>query len=393
MLLENSNSGVLAVIFRTTKGIHSAFGFGMQMPGRNGGEDYRYAFNGMEHDPEVSGDGNSYTTEFRSYDPRLGRWKSLDPLMANFAGLSAYIGLGNNPVSLTDPSGLTPGGVGDGSTGTITATIYFQADAGEGTSLGEMMAYMDAFQANVQANWDNGKTYTLPDGSVVPVNTMGLSYVLLEPGETVSLGPSDNLLTVGNGASATPESVTNTISYIDRVGGNTGYMYLSRNGSDAGHEFGHLLGLQDRYAEGIGYNGDNSTIQRSTVPLVLPALAASSGYNYQNNLYAGTGAGLTNNQLGYVYNNNNERPFLKVGIMTELGSRSLMFDGVDVTGSKAKPSVNLYFNGALTVPNYTLWYQTNGGIWRLGKAARTRMTGGTFNGDPRRNYIRVNGLF
>jgi RHS repeat-associated protein len=82
--------------------------FGMQMPGRNGGEDYRYAFNGMEQDPEVSGDGNSYTTEFRAYDPRLGRWKSLDPLMAQFAHSSPYVGFADDPVLFTDPTGLGP---------------------------------------------------------------------------------------------------------------------------------------------------------------------------------------------------------------------------------------------------------------------------------------------
>jgi RHS repeat-associated protein len=82
----------------------------MQMPGRNGGEDYRYAFNGMEQDPEVSGDGNSYTTEFRGYDPRLGKWKSLDPLMASFPHTSPYVGFANNPIVFTDPYGLAPTG-------------------------------------------------------------------------------------------------------------------------------------------------------------------------------------------------------------------------------------------------------------------------------------------
>jgi RHS repeat-associated protein len=86
--------------------------FGMQMPGRNGDEDYRYAFNGMEQDPEVSGDGNSYTTEFRAYDPRLGRWKSLDPLMSKFAHSSPYVGFANNPIVFTDPYGLEPSGGG-----------------------------------------------------------------------------------------------------------------------------------------------------------------------------------------------------------------------------------------------------------------------------------------
>jgi RHS repeat-associated protein len=84
----------------------------MQMPGRNGGEDYRYAFNGMEHDPEVSGDGNSYTTEFRAYDPRLGRWKSLDPLMDQFPHQSGYVAFDNNPIYFVDPRGASATGGG-----------------------------------------------------------------------------------------------------------------------------------------------------------------------------------------------------------------------------------------------------------------------------------------
>ena len=59
---------------------------------------YRYAFNGMEKDDEVSGEGNRYTTEFRAYDPRLGRWTSLDPLMAKYSGMSPYVAFNNNPV-------------------------------------------------------------------------------------------------------------------------------------------------------------------------------------------------------------------------------------------------------------------------------------------------------
>jgi RHS repeat-associated protein len=62
----------------------------------------------MEQDPEVSGDGNSYTTEFRSYDPRLGRWKSLDPLMAKFAHSSPYVAFADNPIFFVDADGNEP---------------------------------------------------------------------------------------------------------------------------------------------------------------------------------------------------------------------------------------------------------------------------------------------
>jgi len=64
----------------------------------------------MELDPEVKGDGNSYTTEFRQYDPRLGRWLSLDPLMQKFPSVSPYVAFANNPIWYSDPYGLAPTG-------------------------------------------------------------------------------------------------------------------------------------------------------------------------------------------------------------------------------------------------------------------------------------------
>ncbi len=85
--------------------------FGMVMPGRSnvgltGATDYRYAYNGMEQDNEVSGPGNSYTTEFRQYDPRLGRWKSVDPLASLAPGWSPYRMAFDNPNIFTDRCGL-----------------------------------------------------------------------------------------------------------------------------------------------------------------------------------------------------------------------------------------------------------------------------------------------
>jgi RHS repeat-associated protein len=85
--------------------------FGMQMPDRNDAvSGYRYGFNGMEGDSEVKGSGNSYTTEFRQYDPRLGRWLSLDPLFANFVWQSPYAAFDNNPIYYRDPLGLAAEG-------------------------------------------------------------------------------------------------------------------------------------------------------------------------------------------------------------------------------------------------------------------------------------------
>jgi RHS repeat-associated protein len=67
---------------------------------------YRYGYNGMEKDDEAKNNGNSYTTEFRQYDPRLGRWLSLDPKMAEFPQWSPYVAFNDNPVMYVDPTGL-----------------------------------------------------------------------------------------------------------------------------------------------------------------------------------------------------------------------------------------------------------------------------------------------
>jgi RHS repeat-associated protein len=92
----------------------------------------------METDGEVSGNGNSYTTEFRQYDPRLGRWKSLDPLMAQFPWMSPYVAFDNNPVFYNDPYGLASEVVnesgGDGEpekrTNPKTGTVYTKDNDG-----------------------------------------------------------------------------------------------------------------------------------------------------------------------------------------------------------------------------------------------------------------------
>jgi RHS repeat-associated protein len=83
--------------------------FGMEMPTRHKNEDkYRFGYNGMEMDNEAKGNGNSYTTEFRQYDPRIGRWLSLDPLAGKYPGYSPYNYCLNNPIIFTDNGGDEP---------------------------------------------------------------------------------------------------------------------------------------------------------------------------------------------------------------------------------------------------------------------------------------------
>ena len=99
--------------------------FGMKMPGKFGGSSYRYAYQGKfaEKDDETG----LLSFEARMYDPRIGRWISVDPARQFH---SPYMGMGNNPIKYYDPDGrfippwLITGAIG----GTINAgfNIYSQ---------------------------------------------------------------------------------------------------------------------------------------------------------------------------------------------------------------------------------------------------------------------------
>lgn len=78
------------------------------MPGRSysAGTGYRYGFNGKEQDPEVSGQGNQYDYGFRIYNPRLGRFLSVDPLFNSYPWYTPYQFAGNMPIWAIDLDGL-----------------------------------------------------------------------------------------------------------------------------------------------------------------------------------------------------------------------------------------------------------------------------------------------
>lgn len=81
--------------------------FGMLMPARNfNAAGYRYGFNGKEQDPEVKGNGNQYDYGFRIYDPRIGKFLSVDPLTKKYPMLTPYQFASNSPIAAIDLDGL-----------------------------------------------------------------------------------------------------------------------------------------------------------------------------------------------------------------------------------------------------------------------------------------------
>lgn len=85
------------------------YAFGGQMPGRGfSSSNYRYGFNGKENDNEVKGTGNQQDYGMRIYDPRIGKFLSVDPITKDYPWYSPYQFAGNNPIKFIDLDGEEP---------------------------------------------------------------------------------------------------------------------------------------------------------------------------------------------------------------------------------------------------------------------------------------------
>jgi RHS repeat-associated protein len=113
--------------------------FGLAMAGisakANGNLQNNYKFNdGTELQHQEFSDGTGlelYATDFRSYDPQIGRFHQIDPLSELAEDWSPYTFAMNNPISFLDPFGLDTVKVKiDANTGTGSAT---NADGSSGT--------------------------------------------------------------------------------------------------------------------------------------------------------------------------------------------------------------------------------------------------------------------
>jgi len=107
--------------------------FGMLMPERNGGANYRYSFQGQEADNEVKGKGNSVNYKYRMHDARLGRFFAVDPLTSKYPHYTPYSFSGNKVIHAVELEGLEEWEVNGtmGSKATINGPFKNQEEAQE----------------------------------------------------------------------------------------------------------------------------------------------------------------------------------------------------------------------------------------------------------------------
>jgi RHS repeat-associated protein len=104
----NDSSGSVNYYIAEVLSQKDYYPFGMGMPGRTFDVNvpYRYGFNGKENDNDVKGEGNQQDYGMRIYDPRLGKFLSVDPLSKLFPWNSPYAYCEGDPVNFIDLDGL-----------------------------------------------------------------------------------------------------------------------------------------------------------------------------------------------------------------------------------------------------------------------------------------------
>lgn len=272
-------------------------------------DSYRFGFNGQEKDNEAYGEGNAYDFGARIYDPRLGRWLSLDPLMTKYPDLSPYSYSGNSPILFTDFDGQDFGVKIDNvkKTIVIVANVYTvsnkttnQAKAAANmwnTKTAVIDGYTVSFEINViqvskRTNDEIIKLFKTvdfykPNGklNIKLINEHRTKRAEIDAREKAEQDPIGNSYS-GNESRYTKE-VTNVEHYDagytygdkhiwmnDLVTYQGQYLDQGENTAVVAHEFGHFLGLDDD--DGVYYSkggimdyGSNLTIQDADVATLI----------------------------------------------------------------------------------------------------------------------------
>jgi RHS repeat-associated protein len=114
---------------------------------------YRYGFQKQEMDNEVSGFGNHYEFKYRGYDPRLGRFWSVDPLYSKYPWNSTYAFAENRVVDGVEIEGKEVGLINFNIGGGIGAGYAASAELSGGLAFDKIgITYFKILNANYFVN-------------------------------------------------------------------------------------------------------------------------------------------------------------------------------------------------------------------------------------------------
>jgi RHS repeat-associated protein len=127
----------------------------MLMPGRKFevGDSYKYGFNGKENDNEVKGEGDQQDYGKRVYDPRLGKFLSVDPLTMKYPQLTPYQFASNTPIQAIDLDGLEAFVIHGTNQGTGPGTDGEGVDFVSNGAINELMRITNNTQFDDKFRW------------------------------------------------------------------------------------------------------------------------------------------------------------------------------------------------------------------------------------------------
>ncbi|HTO15169.1 MAG TPA: RHS repeat-associated core domain-containing protein [Edaphocola sp.] len=136
---------------------------------------YRFGFNGQEKDNELKGIGNSLDFAFRTYDSRLGRFLSQDPLFRSYPWNSSYAFAENDVIRSIDLEGLERLIMTDISNGNRTAKLTIKKDIEILDSPELPKEYKEINTKQVRKNFEFGNTTLYVKN--LPVNGSAVEFI------------------------------------------------------------------------------------------------------------------------------------------------------------------------------------------------------------------------
>jgi len=191
-----------------------------------------FKYNGKELDTKKG--LNWYDYGARQYDATLGRWFAVDPLAEDYYNWSPYNYCLNNPIKYIDPDGKDAIITLQGNTITITSNIILTGPLATNT-------LAEAYLNNIMDNWGKMNTYVYDE--VIYQIAWNINVRVAEEGESMNFNGINNYLEVTNDISKVGNSNFGKI----RSEGWYGMSFEETN--PMSHEFGHIIGLLDRYEQ------------------------------------------------------------------------------------------------------------------------------------------------
>ena len=232
---DPSNTGTVAFYEPNVTTYSDYYPFGMPIGSRSDmGSTFRYGYQGSEKDNEIKGSGNSYSTFFRKYDPRIGRWLSPDPLSNDFPWQSPYVGMDNNPILFNDPFGnctKCPKPDGQGNEEGESQSTYHVGEAKGDNGVKKWYWHAgglrDGHGDETKPGWYSRSEYSHILGGV----SLSLAHVNGDIKQAVSFPGTDTWYNFLDTRSISESSLTNIIDVINDSYGERIYNWENNHGS------------------------------------------------------------------------------------------------------------------------------------------------------------------